>query len=55
MLEEEGGIRGGSEIVGSGAPVVPPQLFYSFIAPRISKIGRRTRKIWKVLGCMACS
>ncbi|XXG43156.1 hypothetical protein AAC387_Pa01g3260 [Persea americana] len=55
MLEEEGGRRGRSEIVDSGVPVVPPQLFYSFIAPRISKIRRRTRRIWKVLGCMACS
>ncbi|XP_068650090.1 uncharacterized protein At4g22758-like isoform X2 [Aristolochia californica] len=31
--------------------ILPP-FFPSFIAKRIGQIGRRTRKIWKILGCV---
>ncbi|ERN13305.1 uncharacterized protein At4g22758 isoform X1 [Amborella trichopoda] len=43
-----------SEGEDSPPSIIPPPLFTSFIARRIRKIGRRTRKIWKILGCMVC-
>ncbi|XP_077242989.1 PPR containing protein [Tasmannia lanceolata] len=52
-VEEDEGRK--EELVNLGAPpIVVPLLFSSFIAGRIRKIGRRTRKFWKVLGCMVC-
>ncbi|KAF8380431.1 hypothetical protein HHK36_027917 [Tetracentron sinense] len=40
----------------SAPPVISPLdiFFPAFIARKISKIGRRTRKLWKVMGCMQC-
>lgn len=43
------------EILNPAPPVISPQVFFSLIIRRFNKIGRRTRKIWKVLGCMSCS
>lgn len=43
------------EVLNRAPPVVSPQVFFSLIIRRFNKIGRRTRKIWKVLGCMSCS
>ncbi|KAL6004809.1 hypothetical protein ACLOJK_005365 [Asimina triloba] len=69
FLRQSGSSRSNSSGSGSGSGMeedahgtgnsslpapVPPQLFFSFIARRISKLGRRTRKIWKILGCMSC-
>ncbi|KAJ0970985.1 hypothetical protein J5N97_018944 [Dioscorea zingiberensis] len=32
----------------------PTHFFLSFIAKRLDKIGRRTRRLWKVFVCMTC-
>ncbi|XP_058086277.1 uncharacterized protein At4g22758-like [Magnolia sinica] len=56
--EGDGRRRGTDNAASSREEIVnanpPPQLFLSFIARRISKIGRRTKKIWNILGCMSC-
>ncbi|KAM0935240.1 hypothetical protein DsansV1_C29g0209731 [Dioscorea sansibarensis] len=42
---------------GSEIALVRPdltQLFFSFIAQRLHKLGRRTRRLWKVVVCMTC-
>lgn len=41
----------------SSSPAIPNHflLFSAFIARKVCKIVRRTRKLWKVLGCMYCS
>eukprot|EP01018_Ginkgo_biloba_P018264 Gb_36682 [translate_table: standard] len=35
-------------------PPTPGPLFTSFIARRMKKISRKTRKIWKIIDCMVC-
>lgn len=36
---------------GGGAP---PAVLASYVAKRMRKIGRRTKKIWTLLGCTSC-
>ncbi|ONK71688.1 uncharacterized protein A4U43_C04F11320 [Asparagus officinalis] len=35
-------------------PPPPAQLFFSFIAKRLSKMKRRTKKLWRVVLCITC-
>nr|XP_010907927.1 LOW QUALITY PROTEIN: uncharacterized protein At4g22758 [Elaeis guineensis] len=46
---------GGSEtelLNGRSAAVPPYHFFLSFIVKRLNKIGRRTRKLWRVVACL---
>ncbi|XP_008798523.1 uncharacterized protein At4g22758 [Phoenix dactylifera] len=48
---------GGSEtglLNGSSAAVPPDHFFLSFIVKWLNKIGRRTRKLWRMVACVAC-
>ncbi|XP_072958600.1 uncharacterized protein At4g22758 [Typha angustifolia] len=39
---------------GRSLAVSPIHFFLSFIAKRLNKIGRRTRKLWSVVTCIGC-
>lgn len=53
--EVEGGGDGGGDVDGgmTGSDA-PPAVLASYVARRMRKIGRRTKKIWTLLGCMSC-
>lgn len=49
-----GDVDGGMTVSDFPAAAAPPAVLASYVARRMRKIGRRTKKIWTLLGCMSC-
>lgn len=53
-VEGGGDVDGGMTVSDFPASAAQPAVLASYVARRMRKIGRRTKKIWTLLGCMSC-